>query len=102
MFYSCGNPWPDYILLGVGVTIKFAMHTAAIILAVRTRNIEVEAVNDAKEIKITVCISTVLIIIVGVLVILLENYPNASAIGVGMCVYLECITFLGFIFIPKV
>ena len=93
---------PDYILIGVGVIIKFAMHTAAIVLAIRTRNIEVEAVNDAKEIKITVVISTALIIITGVLLILLENYPNTSAIGLGMCIYLECITFLGFIFIPKV
>ena len=89
MFYSCGNPWPDYILLGVGVTIKFAMHTAAIILAVRTRNIEVEAVNDAKEIKITVCGYTV-------------GKSQSISLLVWACVlYLECITFLGFICTPN-
>lgn len=78
------------------------MHTTAIVLALRTRNIEVDAVNDAKEIQITVYISTVLIIIVGVLVVTLDGYANTYGIGIGFCIYLECATFLGFIFIPKV
>ena len=98
----CGNPLSDYFLVGLTILVKFVMHTAAIVLAVRTRKVKVEAVNDAREIQITVCISTVLIILVGILLLPLANYPNVVGVGVGICIYLECITFLGFIFIPKV
>ena len=98
----CGNPVTEYILVVVTVTITLAMHTVAIVLALRTRKIQVDAINDAKETQIVVYISTVIIIMVGIMFFALEGFPNAYGIGIGLCCYLECTTFLGFTFIPKV
>ena len=78
------------------------MHVVAIVLAIRTRNIEVDAVNDAKETQATVYTSTVLIVLFLAFNFTLEGFANAYGIGVGICIYLECVTFLGFTFIPKV
>ena len=98
----CGNPPPDYAVAAVTVTVKFAMHVIAIVLAIRTRNIEVEAVNDAKETQAIVYISTALIILVVVCNFTLEGYANAYGLAIGLLSYLESVTFLGLTFIPKV
>lgn len=98
----CGNPVTEIILVAVTVAIVLTMHTVAIVLALRTRKIEVDAVNDAKEIQIIVYISTVIIIMVGIMFFALEGFPNAYGIAIGLCAYLECSVFLGFIFVPKV
>ena len=98
----CGNPLPDYVLAGFALIIKLTMHVVAIVLALRTRKIQVDAVNDAKETQAIVYTSTVLILAFLVFNFTLEGYPNAYGIGVGTCIYLECMTFLGFTFIPKV
>ena len=97
----CGNPPPDYALAVFTVTIKLTMHVVAIVLALRTRNIEVDAVNDAKETQAIVYTSTVLILAILVFSLTLEGYPNAYGIALGTCVYLGCLMFLGFTFIPK-
>ena len=98
----CGNPPPDYAVAAITVTIKFALHVIAIVLAIRTRNIEVEAVNDAKETQAIVYISTALIILVVVCNFTLEGYANAYGLAIGILSYLDCVTFLGLTFIPKV
>ena len=98
----CGNPPPDYAAAAITVTIKFAINIAAIVLAIRTRNIEVEAVNDAKETQAMVYISTVLIILLVVCNFTLEGFANAYGLAVGILSYLDCATFLGLTFIPKV
>ena len=98
----CGNPPPDYAVTAISVTIKFALHVIAIVLAIRTRKIEVEAVNDAKEIQAIVYISTALIIIAMVCNFTLEGYANLYGILLGILTLLDSATFLGLTFIPKV
>ena len=99
----CGNPPPDYAIAAFSVTIKITMHVIAIIvLALRPRNIKMDAVNDAKETQAVVYISTVLIVCFLAFNFTLEGYANVYGIAVGICIYLVCVTFLGFTFIPKV
>ena len=100
--YVCGTPTSDFVLIAVVVMNKFVMHTVAIVLAVRTRKIEVTAVNEAKEIHAMVYISTGIIILVAVITLTTDGFPNLQGSLVGIFVYIECITFIGLSFIPKV
>lgn len=98
----CGNSLAENVLSGVTVGIKFVMHIIAIVLAIRIRNVKIDVINDTKESQAIVFISTVLIISLMACSFTLEGFANAYGIGIGVCVYLECITFLGLTFIPKV
>ena len=98
----CGNPPPDYAVTAVSATIKFAMYVIAIVLAIRTRNIEVEAVNDAKETQAIVYISTALIILAVVCNFTLEGYVNIYGFVLGITILVDSAMFLGLTFIPKV
>ena len=98
----CGNPPPDYAIVAFTVVIKLALHATAIVLAIRTRKIEVEAVNYAKETQALAYISTVYLVLLVVFNFTLEGYANVYGFAVGACAYLGSFTFLGLTFIPKV
>lgn len=98
----CGNPPSDYVMAGIGVVIKFTMHFIAVVLAIRTRNIEIEVVNDAKETQAIVYLSTILIILLVSCCFTLEGYANAYGLIIGTLALLESVIFLGFTFILKV
>ena len=98
----CGNPPPDYAIVAFTVTIKLTLHITAIVLAIRTRNIEVEAVNYAKETQALAYISTVYLFLLVLFNFTLEGYANAYGLAVGACAYLGSFVFLGLTFIPKV
>ena len=98
----CGNPVSDYVLVAVEVASKLAMHTIAVVLAIHTRKVKVDAVNEAKEIHAIVYISTICIMIVGISFFTLDRYPNVYGSVIAVAVYVECFSFTGFIFVPKV
>ena len=98
----CGNSLAENVLSGVTVSIKLIMHIIAIVLSIRIRNVKIDVINDTKESQAIVYISTVLILSLMACSFTLEGFANAYGIGIGVCVYLESITFLGLTFIPKV
>ena len=100
--YVCGTPTSDYVLVAIEVVSKTVIHTIAIVLAIRTRKIEVNAVNEAKEIQAMVYIFTALIVLIAVTTLATDGFPNLQGILVGMFVYIECISLIGLSFIPKV
>lgn len=71
-------------------------------MAIRTRKIDVKVVNDAKETQAMVYTSTIFVLAVSVCNFTLEGFPNAYGIALGSAIFVVCMTFLGFTFIPKV
>ena len=78
------------------------MHIVAIVLAIRTRKIDVKVVNDAKETQAIVYLSSLLIIFFVITNFTLEGFANGYGIAVGGSAYLEAVMFLCITFIPKV
>lgn len=93
------------IWLGASVLYKFILHLFAIVLACRIRHVEVDAVNDYKYNVAIIYISSVLISLLVVVLFVfnsLLNTQNASAASISFLIFMECITFLGLTFFPKV
>ena len=79
-----------------------AQQIAAVVLAVKIRNVKIKAVNDAKEIAVIVYFSTIAIVESFLLGLVLQDYNNVSdALSLGH-VLLAASAAVGLIFIPKV
>ena len=98
----CGNPSPEIAFAVINLVFKFAIHIAAVVLAIRTRHVQVKVINDTKETQAIVYISTVLLVLFVVCNFIFEGYPNIYGLTVGVFAYIETVMFLGLTFIPKV
>ena len=98
----CGNPPPEIAFAVINLILKFTMHIAAVVLAIRTRHVQVKVINDTKETQAIVYISTVLLVLFVVCNFIFEGYPNIYGLTVGVFAYIETVMFLGLTFIPKV
>lgn len=101
----CGRSIYFSLWLGLTVLYKIVLHLVGFVLLCRIKRIEVSALNDYKSHSALMYISTVLIFsLVGVLFIFntLFNLQNTSATAISVVIFLECLTFLGLTFIPKV
>ena len=74
----------------------------AVVLAFKTRNVEIKILNDAKYIAIIIYLTSVIILIMIVCAVLLSNYLNADGAMFGGLLYIFTTTLLIIIFIPKV
>lgn len=74
----------------------------AVILAFKTRKVEIEILNDAKYVALIIYITTIIVIIMIVCAILLSNYLNADGAVFGGLLYIFITTVLTIVFIPKV
>ena len=94
---------PYFITWGLcSAVYRVVLHTAAIVLSVLTRKVEVTVLNDGKYTTTAVYISTCLIVALLLVVSLLGSYRNTSVSLVATFEFLDAMVFLSFAFIPKV
>ena len=74
----------------------------AVILAFKTRKVEIEILNDAKYIALIIYITTIIVIVMIVCAVLLSNYLNADGAVFGGLLYIFITTVLMIVFVPKV
>lgn len=74
----------------------------AVILAFRTRKVNIKALNDSKYLTIIIYISSVIIALMLISAVLLERYLNIDAAVFGGLILLFTTVVLGLTFIPKV
>lgn len=74
----------------------------AVILAFKTRKVEIEILNDAKYVALIIYITTIIVIIMIVCAVLLSNYLNADGAVFGGLLYIFITTVLMIVFVPKV
>ena len=73
----------------------------AVILAFKTRKVEIEILNDAKYVALIIYITSIITTIMIVCAILLSNYLNADGAVFGGLLYIFTTTVLMIVFIPK-
>ena len=81
---------------------RIVLHTAAIVLSILTRKVEVTVLNDGKYTTIAIYISSCLMVALLLVVFLLSNYRNTSVSLVATFGFLDAMAFLSLAFIPKV
>ena len=81
---------------------QFILHAAAIALAILTRKVKVNALNDSKYTAAGIYISTMLTIILLVVIFQLEAFKNTLVSVITTVVFLDSTTFLVLTFVPKV
>lgn len=74
----------------------------AVILAFKTRKVEIEILNDAKYIALIIYVTSIIVVIMIVCAILLSNFLNADGAVFGGLIYIFITTVLSIVFIPKV
>ena len=73
----------------------------AVILAFKTRKVEIEILNDAKYVALIIYITSIIVTIMVVCAILLSNYLNADGAVFGGLLHIFTTTVLMIVFIPK-
>ena len=74
----------------------------SVILAFKTRKVEIEILNDAKYVALIIYITSIILVIMIVCAILLSNYLNADGAVFGALLHIFTTTVLMIVFIPKV
>ena len=98
----CGTSIYFTLFLVVTVLFKIVLHIIGLVLAFLTRNVEVDALNDAKYSATIIYFSTVMLILIVIINPTVANNPNLDdAVWTILC-FMMIFMFLGLTFIPKV
>ena len=81
---------------------KAVLQLIALLLAFRTRNINVKGLDDAKYIISTVYITTVGIVVIAMTFFVLREFLIVYTATVSLTLFFGTAVILGLIFIPKV
>lgn len=86
----------------MAVLYKFVLHGIGLVLAIRTRNIEIDVLNDYKYTAALIYISTVLILVIAVVLPISYNNPALDELVYSTILFLILMLFMGLTFVPKV
>ena len=90
------------IFIAVLYGYKGVLQLIALLLAFRTRNINVKGLDDAKYIISTVYITTIGIVVIAMTFYVLRDFLNVYTATVSLTLFLVTTVILGLIFVPKV
>ena len=90
------------VYLVLTVLYKIVLHVIGLILAILTRKVEIDVLNDYKSTSVIVYCSSVTIVVLIVLASVLADNPNADEIGFATLLFVTVAMYLGLTFIPKV
>lgn len=94
------------MLLEGNLTILLADNTyfqvAALVLAVRSRNVKIKVLNDSKEVALIVYITTIVAVETAILGSVLQDYNNISESLFTGHLLVATSAVVGLVFVPKV
>ena len=103
LFYHCDSSDNSRtISMGVSFAYKLLLQLIAVYFAFRTRNIEIEVLNDSKQTAAIVYITSLILIIATASSFTTDTCPNLFGAIVGIAIAVYPTVILGFTFIPKV
>ena len=100
--FTCGTTIYYVIYIGVVTLYKFILHGIGLVLAIKTRNIEIDVLNDYKYTAALIYSSSVLILVLAIVLPLTYNNPALDEPIFSSILFLILMVFLGLTFIPKV
>ena len=97
----CSGPYSIiWIIVCYGCVV--ITQVVGVVLAFRTRNVTIKALNDSKYLTIIIYISSVIIVAMVASAVLIEDRINADAAVFGGLFIIFSTVVLGLTFIPKV
>lgn len=83
-------------------TYLILLQVVGIILAFQTRKVKITVLNDAKSVTTLVYISSIVLVVIGLVKFFARSYINVSAAIFSSGILVLATVFLALIFIPKV
>ena len=100
--YSCGTTIFYTLYIGIAILYKLVLHAIGLFLAFKTRKVQIDVINDYKYVVVTVCCSTVVMLMICVILPLTMKKPTISSLSWSCLVFPLICIYLGLTFIPKV
>lgn len=102
--YQCDKTDGGYGDIWLAITYVYfgLLQLIGIILAVQTRKVQIKVLNDSKFVTALIYMSSILLLLLGVVVYLFGSYINAVEIVFSGAFLLSATTFACLSFIPKV
>ena len=100
--YSCGSTIYFDIYTYMSTLYKFILHAIGLVLAFLTRKVRIDVLNDYKSTVATICISTVLVLLTVLLLIVISNNTQVTALVWSLGIFFFGCAYLSLTFIPKV
>lgn len=87
---------------GLGFSYLVFLQVVAFVLAVVTRNVNIKVLNDSKEMAIIIYVSSVVLLVLGVVTFSLSSYLIITETLFNGGVMLATTVVVFFLFVPKV
>ncbi len=102
--YQCVNTEGGYGDIWLLLTYIYfgLLQLIGIILAIQTRKVHIKLLNDSKFVAVLIYISSILLLLLGIVVYLFSSYLNATEIVFSGAYLLAATLFAGLGFVPKV
>ena len=98
--YSTDSP-PMILQLLIFIYL-ILLQVVGIILAFQTRKVKINVLNDAKSVAVLIYISSIVLVVIGLIKFFVRSYINVSAAIFSGGILVLATFFLALIFIPKV
>lgn len=103
VFYRCdSSDNSGRISTAVSFAYKFLLQLIAVYFAFRTRNVEIEVLNDSRQTTAIVYLTSLILIVTTAFLFTTDTRPNLFGAVVGIAIIVYPTVILGFTFIPKV
>ena len=99
---SADNNTNNIIVIGIIFCYLILLQVAAIVLAIQTRRVKIKVLNDSKYIIALIYISSITVIVVGVVQFVLGAVININELIVSGAFFIATTSFLSLTFVPKV
>ena len=102
MVYNYGGHPIRYIVYAFTHVLQYLLQFVTFVLALCTRGISVDILNDSSYVKAIVILSFINLSMINILVFVLYSYPNALASITALSIFLAPSIILPLTFFPKV
>ena len=98
---QCKSPSHIY-WLSVVFGYKIVLQIVGVLLAFKIRKVKIKGLNDAREVRMILNITSIVLLIVIIEIFVLQDFINIHAVTYGLAMPSISFIVLGYIFIPKV
>ena len=99
--YYCGATIIFSVFTAISTLYKIILHCIGLLLALKTRKVEIDVLNDYKYTVAIICCSTIVLLLIGIIVVLVEDISLFTLLW-NLLIFILGSIYLGFTFVPKV
>ena len=100
--WQCSADNNTKIVVAIIFCYLILLQVAAIVLAIQTRRVKIKVLNDSKYIIALIYISSITVLVIGVVQFVLGAVININELIVSGAFFIATTSFLSLTFVPKV